>query len=933
MKKLLYIFCIALLAAACVDPLQPYTGPIANEPDEDAKVTLEFSLAPMTKGEMAHNPTISTIHVAVFNQAGVLKQYEKATLTNAGNLTNNNNPSGNPKYSVEINMSAKPRILHFIADSPYDTQDQLIAAAGTSGEDVILNAITTSGGATAYWQRIELDKIDAYTYQGGVYNVPGGGSYGTAGGNSYTYDEAGMGTITVYQGDYIKTNGKKILDGTGYFQSDYVKGKVANISFVRNFAEITVTSTSSTNFTPKKFALVNVPMAGYVAPYDNNKREFCSAYMNVAATTTSFAHSDIAATEYPGMLAGSIDPNFDPANPGNTTFIDLSSTTKTAYMYERTIPNASQSATCILVAGTYTEEGALKDSDGNTWFKIEIANQDGSYFPIYRGISYEIQIGAISGTKGYASAADAFNHDPIGDISGSVTTTTLEQINDGKGTTLWVQYVDYVATESESKTIYYTMYYTNPTTNEITYLNNTISITSASVTHPDATYKAIVGTPTVDSGTFGGTGAGTPDDTKTWKKATVTLAEPGNNTKHSILHIEGTAYSGKKMYRDVHYRVMGTQHFQNGENVLKAESLLSENEGEETTLTIYLPGDLGMSMFPLVLRIEAENEAFTTADGLPVESGPSLFNTDTYTRNAFYFLKTIEYEDYYDAESGNTTTEFTATFKTTRDGTTSANQTNATKFRVLDKIKTGRTTTYFEVAECNVTVDPTATRFRWSGSSTSVSATTNGIDINLKSAGSENPNWTVVASSSNGSTVTVNPPSGEGNATIHVSFNSNTSDTDAVVYTITAKRTGFDDQVFTINQLNRRYQEVTRTITTGSGQFNTSYKYTGGYSSELEISFTGGSDRDVSYLGFWGNNRGVTVKANTITSIVITWYSDYYAGTSTSVTSGGGTASYSNSTTTWVGSSNSVTLAFSRSQNSNRTVYCTQMQVTYLVYL
>ena len=916
MKKLLYIISVALMAFACTDRLVP-VEPEIDDPDEGAKVTVEFSLPPETKGTMAHDPTIETIHVAVFNQAGVLKQYEKATLTNPGDLINGNNAAGNPKYEVEINMSAKPRILHFIADSPVDTFDELIAVAGTSGEDAILNALITGGGETAYWQRVALDKVDAYTYQGGVYNVPGGGSFGTAGGNSYQYTEAGQ-TITVYEGDYIKRNGHKILDGTGYFQSDYVKGKVANIPFIRNFAEITVGKTSSSNFEPKLFALVNVPKAGYVAPYDNVKGEFCSAYIGVESLT----HSDVVSTSYPGTLAGSIDVSMP------TSFIDLSSSTPDASMSERTVPNASQPATCILVGGIFDEEGAVTDPDtGYTWFKIEIADDNGTYFPIYRGVSYNITIGAISGTKGYASAADAYNNDPIGDISGSVTTASLEQINDGKGTTLWVEYVDYVATDSESKTIFYTMYYTNPSNGQITYLYDTINITAESVTHPNSSYKAILGTPSVDSGTFS---SGTPDDTKVWKKATVTLAESGDATKHSILHIEGktpASTGSKPMYREVHYRVMGTQHFQNGTNVLKGTSLPSEAAGEETTLTIYLPNDLGMSMFPLTLRIEAENGNFTTSDGLPVESGPSLFNN---SKNAFYFLKTIEYEDYYDVATGNTTTAFTAKFKTTRDGTTTVAGTNASYFRVLDKIKTGRTTTYFDVAECYVSVGGPV--FQLSSNSATVNSDVTSVSFSIRSTGDANTTWTLAKSSN---ITSLSQESGSGNATITVTIPENTSETGTQTYTVTATREGFDTQTFTITQLPAvTFEPVTRTVNTTSSTFNASYVYTGDYASELSISFTGGQYRSGSYIDLNNSGSSVTVAANTITSIVITWYSSNYAATqqNTTITSGGGSIEYSTSgnypTTTWTGSSDSVTLSFARNGNTEFTTR--SIVVTYL---
>ena len=734
MKKFIYIFFAALLAVACVEPLQPYTGPIDNEPDEDALVTVEFSLPPMTKGTMTHDPSISTIHVAVFNQAGVLKQYEQATLKVATNSVLVGVNENNPTYSVELHMSAKPRILHFIADAPaaLDSFDELVAAAGTTGEDVILNALTTSGGATAYWQRVALDKIDAYTYQGGKYTTPDGIVWGADGATSYQYTEASQ-SITVYVGDYILKNGHKILDGTGYFQSDYVKTQVANIPLIRNFAEITVSSTSSSNFTPKKFALVNVPKAGYVAPYDTKNHKFASAYSyNNPDFSETLSHAAVAATNYPGTLVGSIIPDTNPP----TSFIDVTSTStnKYAYMYERTVPTTQQPATCILVAGVYSETGALKDSDGNTWFKIEIADENGSYFPIYRGISYNIAIGAISGTKGYASAGDAFKADPIGDISGSVTTKTLEQISDGKGTTLWVEYVDYVATEQENKTIYYTMYYTNPSDNSITYLNNTISITAASVTHPDNSYKAITGTPTVSSGTF----IGTPDDNKTWMMATVPLGTPGQNTLHSVLRIQGTSQAGKPLYRDVDYRVMGTQHFQNGTNKLNASPLKDEADGRETTLTIYLPSDLGFSMFPLTLRIEAENQNFTTMDGLPVESGPSLFNAN---KNAFYFLKTIQWDDYNAFVKNNETPVFQAKFKTTRNGTTSAASTNATNFAVLDKIKTGRTTTYFETATCPVNilaVEVTPVEQSVKGSETSAT-----FRFNVKENNISNFSWSI----------------------------------------------------------------------------------------------------------------------------------------------------------------------------------------------
>lgn len=834
MKKYICLFCIALLAAACVDPLQPYSGPIFNEPEEGALVTLEFSLPPMTKSTMAHDPTISTIHVAVFNEAGILKQYEKATLTNPGNIKNGNNTttvngqtiSNNPTYSVEVNMSATPRILHFIADSPIDTYDDLVAAAGTSGEDVILNALTTSDGATAYWQRVKLDKIDAYTYDGERYDGTNYSGGIVLEGSSDTYEDEYGNEIPVYKGDFIKRNGRKVLDGTGYFQSDYVAGKISNIPFIRNFAEITVSSTPpktvngvttpTTNFTPLQFALVNVPKAGFVAPFDTKKGEFCSAYIGVEALT----HDGVAATAYPGSLVSGIDDS------APESFINLSSSNKNAYMYERTIPNAQQPATCILVYGKYDpdndgdytdDDGAVRDAQNNTWFKIEISDDKGGYFPIYRGLSYNVQIGEITGSGGYSTAKDALDNNPVGDVSGSTSTTTLEEISDGKGTTLRVQYMDYVATEKEPKTIFYTMYYKAAGATTPTYLTEDVELT---VHHDDPNKKAIdANEGTVVAGArYSGTG--TPDDNLEWYVATVNLigsgtdGVPGSTATFSTLHVEGetpSATGSKKMYRDVKYHVLGTQHFQNGQNVLKGTPLKTEEKGEETTLTIYLPSDLGMSMFPLVLRIEAENGNFTS-DNLPVESGPSLFNEEGESKNAFYFLKTIDYTEY----CSNTTKAFTAIFKTTRHGSTSVTGTNATNFRVLDKVKAGRDNPYFAYAECYVSVGGPVFELLYNGAaanSASVKADVISVSFDIRSTGDENPTWTLtpsnnITSLSSVPSFTTNY-SGTGNATITVNFPAN-STSEPVPFTVTASRTGFPDQTFEITQqgVTRKYYTI-----------------------------------------------------------------------------------------------------------------------------
>ncbi len=925
MKKCFSIFLVVLLVVSCVEPLGNLVVSEHNAPDENDLVTLTFSLPPKTKSLMAHDPSISTIHVAVFNQSGVLKQFEQATLKNPGNVTNGST-SSNPEYSVDVYMSKKPRILHFIADIPesLNTYEKLVAVAGTTGEETILNAITTEGGQAAYWQRVELDNIDAYKYEGGVYTPPDGSpNRGSDGATSYSYTVDNQ-TITVNVGDYIKKNGDKVLDGTGYFQSNAVAAKLASIPLVRNFAEITVTSLTGSNFVPQEFYLVNVPTKGFVAPFDANSSRFAPVY--TASTTDSddhvlftgvLSHSSVAATSYPGMLAGSLDTS-DPSSDSSKR-IDLTDTDPTkhvAFMYERPLPNVSQPATCILVGGNFTKDGVTK----YRWFCIEL-NKDGVYFPIYRGISYDIKIGTISGTDGYEDAQAAYAGGPLGDVSSSVLTSTLTEINDGKGTTLWVEYIDYVATDAEaSRTLYYTMVY-EPSSGPRQYLFDNISF---SVSHK-AGYNAIVGS--VDDSDTNEYQTGTPDNNYKWKKVSVQLDDPDSYTiKRSTLHVEGITNDNMRMYRDVSYRVMPIQQFAHGNDVLKGTPLENEDAGKETTLTIYLPEDLGLSVFPSTIRIEAENQNFTSVDGLPVEYGPSLFDP---SKKAFYFIKTINYSDYYDPITKAYTCEFEARFKTTRDGTSTSAGTNATEFAIQDKPLPGRTEPYFETATCYVPVGD-AHVFKLSTNAVTVKAQT--TEARFRVISSSAGTWNLTASSSD---VTLSQTNGVGCKEIVATFPANTSETSPVTYTITANCEGFDSQSLRITQNYRIFDEIKRIIGTTASTFNSNYVYVGDYNSELSIIFTGGKYRSSNYLDFNPSGSGVTVSSSnyTITKIVITWYGSSYAANRSTIGSGGGSIVNTNSypyTTTWTGSSNEVVINFARNSNSTTEFSSTQIEITYL---
>ena len=91
--------------------------------------------------------------------------------------------------------------------------------------------------------------------------------------------------------------------------------------------------------------------------------------------------------------------------------------------------------------------------------------------------------------------------------------------------------------------------------------------------------------------------------------------------------------------------------------------------GNNATVTIGLPEDLPYSLFPLHVTIEAlDNNLSTSNKELPVGYGPTAFDDTEYGakngKNAFYFIRTIQYKDYVDTSHGvyEYTTEFDCPF-------------------------------------------------------------------------------------------------------------------------------------------------------------------------------------------------------------------------------------------------------------------------------
>lgn len=714
MKKIFNVLLsVSLLlgATSCTEPLNPDVLNGKQQIPEGATITVGFGVweEVATKGPMADNPSIERIHVLVFDEDGILVQAKEAVLgaktVNRNYDSTKENTSNEIYYSwwsVELLMSAEKRTLHFVAN----LKDNQVPTSGS--QQSIFQNLATTAPQSSYWQRIVLDDIQPYTYEGGsTYTRIGeNGAIETRSVPSQTaptglvipsgsyYD----GRYVVSEGDYIDRNGKKIVDGTGYYYVPPVDSPLRDkIYMVRNFARIQFTNSWS-GFTLKKIALVNYPKTGLVAPYVNSTGTFLDAYLKAGTQKLVYPTTQDGQTVYVSRVDG-----YSPMLPSegieteSYTLQDVSGNTATLYMYERGIPTSD--ATCVLIGGNF--DGS---NNASTWFKIEIAKEDGSYFPIYRDFTYHMNLGSIdaSATR-HPSAAAAFKAAPVGDISGSTETATLTQITDGNGLVLWVHEIDHAELNGgDQVALLISFVYENKSSHAIlrdfcdnshvsfepmesegwnggwaTASSGAVSTVSARITESSEYYDLI------------------PNTDYPWHYVLVDLKAYTNANLRSMIRVKGSVevsdYNGitmptgqtakkKTLYRDVTYTVMGKQTLK-----LKTSGPQTDAIGQQTTLTIELPTTLADGVFPLTFRIEAKDNniaPYITSstpekDKMPTEVGTSKFEG---RGNTYYFLKTIDKDMY----KNSADKKFDCVFQLTKATSKTSGQT-ITQISVVEK--------------------------------------------------------------------------------------------------------------------------------------------------------------------------------------------------------------------------------------------------------
>lgn len=607
MKKILYILSIALLGAtACsvsdFDQQESMNGNIKG------KVTfvmgLEFPeifVATRGQGEMAQNPVIEDVHVAVFGGEGYVNDYVKATPCDSqGNTISKYGGENGVQngvlfyYKVTLIATTSPRTVHVIANGPEQLQYNAY-------DYNVMPNLYTEAGYGAYWTMFSLPN-------------------GTAVVNPQTGDESA---------------------------SPAAEAAFSKLKLIRNFAKITVTEHAN-NFDLDGFLVFNTPDKGRIVTWKADYQPGTSANRRVDGYYTPYVGSkddplttdvdestdpmDFAELQTAGYVPSLVDgASIDQTPPTSS----MAYTKDPKFVFERRKTNDETRPYIII-------KGRFNGSTTPTFYRLDFTDKDGNYIPIFRNFEYEIDITDVA-KKGAAEPSKDMQPSNA-NVSALLTTANLTDLADGKSR-IFVQYIDKTfVTPGDVKFQY-------------AYLQDASQAISQESVTP-AKFRILTNDelasisgkqPNTDDPAF--TVSSTASDwgtqwngTAKWQEVTLTIAAVGDEEKRTTFRIEGETSQHDKLYRDITIHVLGKQTF-----VVADPESSGPSIGSTVTVNITLPENLPSSVFPLQIAFE-DSEKRLNPNGLdmPAHVGTSITGNG---KPSYQFVKSVSYADYTDEEN------------------------------------------------------------------------------------------------------------------------------------------------------------------------------------------------------------------------------------------------------------------------------------------
>lgn len=374
-----------------------------------------------------------------------------------------------------------------------------------------------------------------------------------------------------------------------------------NIPLVRNFAKIEVRTKQDCAFKLQSYAVINAPNKGSVAAYNRTTGSFVDYPDKTAAV--------LRAGGYDAFVPGDATLNSDITNLG----LDEITTPSPSYIYERETPTSNP--VYILVYGQFGNK--------NVYYRVDLRDDDGNYFPLLRNFQYTITINTVTHT-GYANPQDAANSAGSGDISTSIETEHLTNISDG-AVRLTVDYTSKVLVTESNVELKYKLDNLGEST------LNSVVITSEG----EALTGIVVGEDILSTVTT------TTPQSGNWITLVVDPAQIGAEQKKGTITILATYDGDRTIQRKVTYTLRRPYEME----IKCVPEEIPYGINEKVKVNITIPDDLGSSMFPLEFNIEAQNLSITPDnDNLPVASG--LSTIPGVNKSAFWFVKSLSKEEY-----------------------------------------------------------------------------------------------------------------------------------------------------------------------------------------------------------------------------------------------------------------------------------------------
>lgn len=591
MKKAIYILSTLLLGLVSCTQMQ-VEAPELAKPEETGLVAVTLKLdvpvpiMAFTKaGERAEKPNIDAIRVAVFGTSGYPQTYAYAEPVGSYATTNGE------KYTFKVLLPVYEGEAHVHIIANGDESIKFVDETETS----IMETMKSEGDVGAYWARVVLE--DGILPQKDQYGI----------------------MQTDNQGNFIP--------------SEETQRKFNDLTLIRNFAEVVLTNESS-NLTEITWTLVNVPSSGSVAPmsagtYVDNYAEYeydaeTGRMVNGSKVYGGFMFEDAMDITIPTEV------DYSGVEPGIPNFV-----------YERPIPAPGEKATCVLLRAKFIPEGTTRADSYYTYYRIDLMDEAiGGYFPLYRNYKYQVKIHKV-GNRGAKTIAEAMNRDSGGNVSMTTEALKLTDISDG-ASRLVVEYTDKVFISKGYKTIF-VQYIPDVTTGVVDNSKVSIKVKTQGTALVDNTITLLPNSSQTGFYYY----QFQVNDQDEEEDLTSVLQVVADNGK--------TGEDKSTLYRDINIRVLKKMDFDLALVPNKVTGLTT------TVLHINLPDGLPSSLFPLLINIEDVNHTLspTHKDGagnpitIPVLTAKSLADGTT---NSFYYIRTVNESEY--TADHSITTEF-----------------------------------------------------------------------------------------------------------------------------------------------------------------------------------------------------------------------------------------------------------------------------------